>query len=140
MQREIMKNTVLSIGYVGSHGVHLLSSRDDNPPIPTINPADGNLQFSTLKNGSIVSNPLIDPNFSYIDQSESIGWSKYDALQAGLVRRLTNSLQGQISYTYSECTDIESGSYAAWTPARTLKTPITQTKTEGYAPFKSGIT
>ena len=111
VQHEIMKNTVLSIGYVGSHGTHLLVSRDDNPPIPTINPADGNLQFSTLQNGKIVSNPLINKNFSYIDQSESTGWSKYNALQAGFVRRLTNNLQGQISYTYSECTDIGSGSF-----------------------------
>ena len=34
IQREIMKNTVLTIAYVGSHGVHLLGQRDSNPPAP----------------------------------------------------------------------------------------------------------
>jgi len=35
VQREITKGTVASLGYVGSHGVHLIGLTDENPPLPT---------------------------------------------------------------------------------------------------------
>src|SRR5581483_4258434 len=38
VQREVAQGTVLSLGYVGSHGVHLFTSVDQNPPIPVIDP------------------------------------------------------------------------------------------------------
>jgi len=33
-QREIAKNTTATIGYVGSHGIHLIGSTDENPSLP----------------------------------------------------------------------------------------------------------
>ena len=36
IQREIAPGTVLTVGYVGSHGVHLLTGVEQNPPTPTI--------------------------------------------------------------------------------------------------------
>ncbi len=49
IQREIMKNTVLTVAYVGSHGVHLLGQQDANPPVPVgglTAAGTGGLQFS----------------------------------------------------------------------------------------------
>ena len=54
----------------------------------------------------------MNPNFSVLDVAEGIGWSRYNSFQAGLVRRFTTGLQAQISYTFSRCIDIESGSWA----------------------------
>ncbi len=102
VQREVMKNTILSLSYVGSHGVHMIVMEDENPPIPTVNPADGHQAFSTVNAaGSIVSNPLISQYFSFLDAQQTYGFSRYNGLQAGLVRRLTNNWQMQLSYTYS---------------------------------------
>ncbi len=38
-------------------------------------------------------------------------WSRYNALQLGVVRRMTNNLSAQVSYTYSSCTDLSSGDW-----------------------------
>ena len=49
IQREIMKNTVVTVAYVGSHGVHLLGEQDANPPVPVGGLTDlgtGGLQFN----------------------------------------------------------------------------------------------
>jgi Carboxypeptidase regulatory-like domain len=35
VQREIAHNTTLSVGYVGSRGLHLIGLIDENPPLPT---------------------------------------------------------------------------------------------------------
>ena len=34
VQREIVAHTVASLGYVGSHGVHLFTQENENLPIP----------------------------------------------------------------------------------------------------------
>ena len=171
VQREIMKNTILMLAYVGSHGVHLIAPPDENPPLldgvpgaitlnagqtlnsvvapslvcsgvgatcttagntitcggapcslasptgqPIHDPQTGQVIFSNLvSTGGVVKiqqNRLVNPSFGVLDVAEAVGWSKYNGLQAGLTRRLTSGLQAQLSYTYSECTDIESGSWA----------------------------
>jgi hypothetical protein len=53
VQREITPGTVLSVGYVGSHGVHLLTQNEHNPPAVTVD-AEGVQHFGTLVNGSCV--------------------------------------------------------------------------------------
>ena len=39
IEQELTPNTVLSVGYVGSHGYHEIVGLDDNEPVPTICPA-----------------------------------------------------------------------------------------------------
>src|SRR5262249_54891342 len=58
IQRELFRNSVLTVGYVGSHGVNLLSFKDFNPPTLTTGP-DGKPRFGS--NGA--SNPRLNPNF-----------------------------------------------------------------------------
>ena len=38
IEQEFSANTVLRIGYVGSHGYHQMLSLDDNEPTPTVCP------------------------------------------------------------------------------------------------------
>ena len=105
LQREISNGTVLSVGYVGSHGIHLLTQQDQNAPAATID-ANGIYHFGTVNSaGTLVANPRLNPNFSFLQMAEPGTTSRYNALQVSLNRRLTNNVQAQLSYTYSNCID-----------------------------------
>lgn len=110
IQREVMANTVLTVGYVGSRGVHLFIQHDQNPPIPTIG-ANGQPVFASLVNGTIVTNPRLDPAFSYVNNSTPSGNSNYNSLQLSLNRRFTQNVQALVSYTWSKCLDDGSGTF-----------------------------
>jgi hypothetical protein len=110
IQREIVKDTVLSVAYVGSHGLHQIEENDANYPVPVAGPG-GQLQFSQLIGGKVVMNPLINPAFSTLQIGYANGFSKYNSLQLSVNRHLTGNWTAQVSYTYSECIDDGSGSY-----------------------------
>jgi hypothetical protein len=105
VQREIAQGTVLSVGYVGSHGVHELTLQDQNPPAATID-SSGVYHFATVSStGSIVVNPRLNPNFGFLDMAVPATTSRYNSLQISLNRRLTRNLQTQVAYTMSRCVD-----------------------------------
>jgi len=111
IQREVFANTVASIGYVGSRGVHLTQQIDQNPPIPTIG-ADGHQVFGTIGPAGVpVPNQRINPLFGYINNGVTSGNSEYNSLQASLNRRLARNVTAQVSYTWSKCLDDDSGSF-----------------------------
>jgi hypothetical protein len=107
VQREVLANTILNIGYVGSHGVHLMMPVDENYAIPTID-ANGVYHFGTLVNGKVVPNGRINPLYSNLYDDKAIGLSQYGALQVALNRRFTSNATMQLSYTWSHCIDIGS--------------------------------
>jgi Carboxypeptidase regulatory-like domain len=175
VQREIAKSTILSIGYVGSRGLHLLGQTAENPSLPTgapgaitvpagrvllpypavgqflmcgsgltstavpsvgctngtasnlstpvsanglpiVDPTTGQMSYSnvmctagTLTSCSVVANNRVDPALGFFNPARSTFWSRYNSLQAGLVHRLSNNLQGQVSYTYASCMTNSSG-------------------------------
>ncbi len=102
IQREIAAGTVLTVGYVGSHGVHLISSREMNPPIPTID-SNGIYHFT---NAAGVTNPRANTNLSGFPALQPITTLRYNSLLTVLNRRFTRSIQAQAAYTYSKCLDI----------------------------------
>ena len=110
IQQEVAKDTVATIAYVGSHGLHQIEETDANYPIPATNAA-GQLVFSQLVGGKIVMNPLRNPAFSTLQIGYGNGFSKYNSLQLSISRRLTGNWTAQASYTYAECIDDGSGSY-----------------------------
>ena len=57
IQHEIAAGTVLTVGYVGSHGVHLLTGVEKNPPTPVID-SNGVYHFT---NAAGVANPRLNP-------------------------------------------------------------------------------
>jgi outer membrane receptor protein involved in Fe transport len=96
VQREVFKNTVLSVSYVGSHGYNLMVQNDLNPEIPTI--VNGEPTFPT-------GSPRKNPNLGGIAFNQPVGPSWYNSLQVYLTRNLGKNLQFQASYTYSKCID-----------------------------------
>jgi hypothetical protein len=104
IQHEIAGGTVFTIGYVGSHGVHLISGQEQNPPTYTID-SNGVYHFATLQSGRIVLNSRLNPKYDFMNMSEASTTSRYDSVQASLNRRLTRNIQGQVAYTFSKCID-----------------------------------
>jgi hypothetical protein len=114
VQREIAQGTVVSVGYVGSHGVHLLTQYEHNPPIATTD-ANGVQHFGSLVAGRITGNPRLNPFgfFTIYNAFAPVATSRYNSLQATLNRRFTRSTQVQVAYTLSRCVD-DGGSWASY--------------------------
>ncbi len=112
IQRELPANTLFTIGFVGSHGVHLIGYYDMNSQLPTANSSyyDGRQWASLNANGGLVYNARINPNFAAINAMSTDGTSNYKALQMNINKKLSHNLTAQVSYTYSACTDVASGS------------------------------
>jgi hypothetical protein len=92
VQHEVMRNTVLEVGYVGTKGVHLLGDIDINQP--------------TLANR--LANPTADVNairpflgYGVIKSRAPIFTSNYNSLQLSLNRRFSQGLTVGVAYTWS---------------------------------------
>ncbi len=103
IEREVFKNTTLSVSYLSFHGVHLSRTRDVNlsPPVPTIVTDPAGVQFTVLR--FPVARPVA--GFARISLFESTANSRYNGLAVELKRRLTNGLQFIAAYTYSSTKD-----------------------------------
>jgi hypothetical protein len=106
IEREIARNTSLTIGYIGSHGYHLALSEDVNEPVPTVCPASpcpSNLAAGTVyyPKGA----PLANPNLANTTTWMFHGVSSYNALQVDVKRNLSHGLQLRGVYTFSKNLD-----------------------------------
>ncbi len=104
IQREIKQGTVLTVAFVGSHGVDLMTDVERNPPEATID-SSGVYHFGSLVSGRVVANPRPNPAFSFLVLGTPGTTSRYDSLQVGLNRRFANNFQAQLAYTFSRCVD-----------------------------------
>lgn len=111
IQRELFESTTLTVGYVGTRGLHLYAARDVNPVLPTI--VNGVSVFGVPRGATpgIVSNPRENPAGAALSSEAPVGDSSYNSLQAGLNRRFSHGVQSQLSYTWSKCMDDASGTY-----------------------------
>jgi hypothetical protein len=100
LQRQLGEQTVLSLSYVGQRGIHLVRLVDANQALPEIL-ADGRKFFPA---GSVERNP----NFTGIRYKVTDAQSFYNALQAGIERRLSRGLQLRTNYVYAK--NIDDGS------------------------------
>jgi carboxypeptidase family protein/TonB-dependent receptor-like protein len=102
VSREILKDTVLEVSYIGNEGHHLWRrgvNFNDVLPQNRLKVAQAFLnQDSNLTN--IVSQSRRFPNLGPITMSESTGNSNYNALQVWLNRRFTRRLQYSVAYTW----------------------------------------
>jgi hypothetical protein len=103
VSREIIKNTVAEISYIGNHGSHIwrrgVAVNDVNPSkratvVTAFTTGDPNLS-------NIVNANRVFPNLGPITMSQSNGKSDYKALQVWINRRFTNRLSWQVAYTWS---------------------------------------
>jgi hypothetical protein len=112
VQREVLPNTVFTVGYVGSHSVHLPAQKDFNSPIPFIGPS-GRPTFGVLNsaNTAVVANPRLNPAYSYLQMMDALSDAHYEGMQTSLNHRFSSGWQAQVSYTWSKSIDNGSGAY-----------------------------
>ena len=97
LQRSIWKKSLLTVGYNGSRGLHLLRNTDINIPTPE------RLVDGTLFWPSDSARP--NSSFSTIEQKRSDGDSYYHALLLELRQRFSAGFSFQSSYTFSRSID-----------------------------------
>jgi hypothetical protein len=95
IQRELMKDLVLDVGYVGNRGIHLPTFRDVNQNPVTFNATTG-APIAGAK-------PLAQYGFnSQIEYMEFQGYSNYNSLQSRLEKRFSQGLSTLVSFTYGK--------------------------------------
>ena len=103
VQRELTPNLTALIGYVGSRGVHQPFRADDiNVVLPKLTSA-GYLWPSPVGSGN-----TINPNNGDIRGLMWDGSSSYNALEAGISKRMSHGLQLQGSFTWGKSIDTSS--------------------------------
>lgn len=119
VEQELSANTVLRLGYVGSHGYHEIVSLDDNEPTPSVCPgapcpATYPASFPSPLGGAAVpagsyyipsGTPLANPALAAAWAWFSEGDSSYNALEADLTHRLSHGLMLRGTYTWSKALD-----------------------------------
>src|SRR5437016_7485341 len=109
VQRQIAKNLVASVAYVGSRGKHLVERRDGNTPVPIVlsGGVPCNAGAVSATNPILPAGTLCTPktalrkNSKWADmQTRSLdGLSWYDSMQVSVLRRFAGGLQVQAAYT-----------------------------------------
>lgn len=106
VERELPAKTLLSVGYVGSHGYHELLSLDANLPAGVICPASP--CPATYPAGTFCypsGAPLANNSVWNTTHWVSEGISSYNGLEVDVSRSWTNGLQFRGVYTFSKTLD-----------------------------------
>jgi hypothetical protein len=98
MQRELGRDLVMRVGYVGTRGRDLFQTVDGNPMMPNPLP-DGGFGRSTTRQ---------DPTRGVIRTRANTARSTYNSIQMGLEKRLSGGLSAAVHYTWSEYFDLAS--------------------------------
>ena len=102
ISREVMKNTVVEISYIGNHALHIERLLDWNDVVPSARLAVA----QAVRANDPSANDLINasrrlPGVASIFVTESTGDSSYHALQVWVNRRFSERLAFQAAYTWS---------------------------------------
>jgi hypothetical protein len=105
VEHQLTSSTSVTVGYVGNHGVHMLDREDDvNSVLPTLTP-QGYLWPSPRGSGT-----KLNPNVGDIRGLYWGGDSEYNALEVGVLKRMSHGFQVQGSYTWGKAIDTGSAS------------------------------
>lgn len=110
IQRQLTANLAATLGYVGSHGVHLPRSIEDADQVPfslvTFAP-DGHLLFPTT-----TPIPRINPNFARIATTVWDDSSNYHSLVMNVDKRFSKGFRMGVGYTWSKSIDFGSNTFS----------------------------
>jgi Carboxypeptidase regulatory-like domain len=95
-EREMPWHSMLSVAYVGSHGVHLQRQADINQPTLAAAQANPGININAFR-------PY--KGFGSIRQSNGVALSRYNALQISWNRHFTQGLLFGVAYTLSKSMD-----------------------------------
>jgi hypothetical protein len=124
LQRQLGRDSVLSLNYIGSQGHHLLVLVEANPGIPatclsvsqpsqvapgtaTCGPFSETGTFATASGQVVNGRGPFGANFGSVDLEKSVGNSNFNALEVTL-RHVSGRMQLLAGYTYGKSLDISS--------------------------------
>ncbi|MBI3211038.1 MAG: TonB-dependent receptor [Candidatus Solibacter usitatus] len=93
LQRELARQAVFSVAYVGNTAAHLDQTININQPAPSLAVANGSINVALVRPYQGYA------NINYNDRSAS---AYYHSMQTSLGRRWENGLTFQVSYTYAK--------------------------------------
>ena len=93
VQHQIMANTVLEVGYVGTKGSHLLGDLDLNQPTVAARLANPTVDVNAIR-------PFL--GYASINSRTPLYTSNYNSLQASLNHRFSKGLTFGVAYTWSK--------------------------------------
>jgi Carboxypeptidase regulatory-like domain len=117
VEHQLTASLAAKVSYVGNVGHYLLRSRHRNMISPgTVQPATSEAdeiaripEFTAIfggYSGSVTTgSKRIDPRFNAVTMVEGSANSNYNALEAQLVKRFSNSYQFHVAYTWSKSID-----------------------------------
>ena len=123
MQRELTRDLVLKVGYVGTKGSDLFASLDGNPRVPTNNIFISDSRFTNVASPARTAallpgspnNPCRQTVFStanctlgVIRRRANVAESEYHSMQVSLDKRLSRGFSGGLHYTWSSFIDTAS--------------------------------
>jgi hypothetical protein len=94
VERQLPGNTMFSVAYVGTHGLHIYRDLQLNQSLPGPGNITPRLPFYSVA-----------PNIPTVDQRNGDGTSHYNALQLKAVKRYSFGLSFLASYTWSKTMD-----------------------------------
>ncbi len=103
IQREILPETVIQVGYVGARGLHLIRPQEDDTAVPFTD-AQGRHFFSVDAQGRSLHQRR-NPNFGNIRNRHTDTNAFYNSLQLQVNRRFSRGFQFQAAYTLSKSID-----------------------------------
>jgi hypothetical protein len=109
LERTIGRDYLVSVGYVGTRGVHLYAQEQVNPALGTflpfssaIAPIPGGGKFP-VPDQSNANDRRMNPDIQLgLGELVTAGNSWYNSLQAQVQKRLSRGLSFQVAYTYSK--------------------------------------
>src|SRR5579875_99452 len=113
IQRELFPNSVFSVGYIGSHNLHMFIQRDFNSPSPCLSATAGCFYNGapTYSGPTGVANPRLDPQYNSLQLADNLADAHFEALETSFDHRFSSGWQAQVSYTFSKSIDNGSGTY-----------------------------
>jgi hypothetical protein len=116
IQRQLTRTVALTVGYVGSAGVHLVRPIEDSDQVPGslvhFDTALDSYVFPIPPGNSTSSIQRINPAFGSLRVTEWSGHSTYHSLQVNLVQRPIKGLSYQIAYTWQKSIDAGSNVFS----------------------------
>jgi len=111
VQRQLARDTTISVAYVGTRGVHLWQQLEGNPTIPTAVVNGAQYWSDSVSRCQLGTIPTcrINPNFGSVNTNNTVGLSYYDSLQVVVNKRLSRGLEAQGAYTYGHSLDTPIG-------------------------------
>ena len=113
LQQQLSKNTIFTLGYIGSHGVHqLFNTNDINNVAPLGKTSQGSYYWPDLVNvtGAARTALLLNPAVGTESYSAYVGSSIYHSLQTSISYSAPHGVVGKVAYTWSHSIDDSSSS------------------------------